>query len=339
VEISGSFESVKGKEVEGIVTFYEKGTSNMFAVLTNAVGRFYLNNLQVNDSTQIGVQAKTIKGKPGKVTIDSLTLIPPIKDFEKLPLQIQTTEVKKQPTPSNKVKTIQLKAVTVTGSRIDQAMSAKTYLQSDYSITADWIKSSLKQDLIMVLQARIPGFRVAENYIRLGPPTGFGSNPSVGEPLVVIDGVVVNTPDGGALLTLLSISPRDVERIEVLKSSFATAYGSRGANGVIAIYTKKGGGEDSGANYDFNKLQRIKIPGYSPTTNFSPPDYSTENDDQIPDTRTTIHWNPDVNGDNTKPAEVSFYASDSGQYRIVVEGVTVDGVPFRAEKMITVVSK
>jgi TonB-dependent SusC/RagA subfamily outer membrane receptor len=339
VEISGSFESAKGKEVEGIVTFYEKGTSNMFAVLTNPVGRFYLNTLQLTDSAQIGVQAKTIKGKPGRVTIDSLRLIPEIKSFEKLPLEVETVEARRRPTPSNKMKTIQLKEVTVTDSRIDQRVSGRTYLQSDYSITADWIKSSLKQDLIMVLQARIPGFRVAENYIRLGPPTGFGSNPSAGEPLVVVDGVVVNTPDGGALLTLLSISPRDVERIEVLKSSFATAYGSRGANGVIAIYTKKGGGEDSGANYDFNKLQRIKIPGYSPTTNFSPPDYSTESDDQIPDTRTTIHWNPDVNVDNTNPAEVSFYASDSGRYRIVVEGVTVDGVPFRAEKMVSVVHK
>jgi hypothetical protein len=339
MEVSGSFESMRGKEVEGIVTFYEKGTNNMFAVLTNPVGRFYLNTLQLTDSAQIGVQAKTIKGKAGRVTIDSLSLIPEIKPFEKLLLQIETIQARRQPVLSNKVKTIQLKEVTVTDSRIDQRVSGRTYLQSDYSVTADWIKSSLKQDLIMVLQARIPGFRVAENYLRLGPPTGFGTNPAAAEPLVLVDGVVVNTPDGGALLTLLSISPRDVERIEVLKSSFASAYGSRGANGVIAIYTKKGGGENSGANYDFNRLQRIKIPGYSSTSNFLPTDYSTESDDQIPDTRTTIYWNPGVNGDNAAPAEVSFYASDSGQYRIVVEGVTVDGVPFHAEKMITVVHK
>jgi hypothetical protein len=339
MEVSGFFESVKGKEVEGIVTFYEKNTNNMFAVLTNTAGRFYLNNLQLTDSTQIGVQAKTIKGKPGKIVIDSLMLTPEIKPFDKLPLQIETVEGRKWQAPPTQIQTIQLKEVTVTASKIDQAVSGRTYLQSDYSITADWIKSSLKQDLIMVLQSRIPGFRVAENYIRLGPPTGFGGDPSTGEPLVVIDGVVVNTPDGGALLTLSSISPRDVERIEVLKSSFASAYGSRGANGVIAIYTKKGGGEEYGGNYDFNKLQRIKIPGYSSVQYFLPTDYSSTKDEQLPDTRTTIYWNPDVSISTETAAEVSFYASDSGQYRIVVEGLTTDGVPFRAEKKIKVVPK
>jgi TonB-dependent SusC/RagA subfamily outer membrane receptor len=210
---------------------------------------------------------------------------------------------------------------------------------SDYSITADWIKSSLKQDLISVLQARIPGFRTSGNFLQLGPPTSPNTDPSTLEPLVVIDGIVVNSPDGNALLTLSSMSPRDVERIEVLKSSFASAYGARGANGVIVIYTKKGGGDESGANYDFNKLQKIKIPGYSSISTFSPPDYSVERDKNIPDTRSTIHWNPDVNGNNTKPAEVSFFASDSGRYRIVVEGLTADGVPFHAEKMIIVVNK
>ncbi|HEX2549212.1 MAG TPA: hypothetical protein VHM20_05230, partial [Gammaproteobacteria bacterium] len=217
MEVSGSFESVKGKEVEGIVTFYEKNTSNMFAVLTNTSGRFYLNNLQLNDSAQIGVQAKTIKGKPGKVTIDSLTLIPEVKPFDKLPLQVEETEARRQPTVSNKVKTIQLKEVTVTDSRIDRATSSRTHLMSDYSITADWIKSSLKQDLISVLQARIPGFRTSGNFLQLGPPTSPNTDPSTLEPLVVIDGIVVNSPDGNALLTLSSMSPRDVERIEVLK--------------------------------------------------------------------------------------------------------------------------
>jgi TonB-dependent SusC/RagA subfamily outer membrane receptor len=339
MEISGSFQSVKGKEVEGIVTFYEKGTSNMFAVLTNPVGRFYLNTLQLTDSAQIGVQAKTIKGKPGKVTIDSLTLIPEIKSFKKLPLQIQATEVRRHPSVSSKVKTIQLKAVTVTDSRIDGETSSRTHLISDYSITADWIKSSLKQDLISVLQARIPGFRASGNFLQLGPPISPNTDPSTSEPLVVVDGIIVNTPDGNALVVLSSMSPRDVERIEVLKYGSAAAYGARGANGAIVIYTKKGGREESGANYDFNKLQRIKIAGYSATRKFSVPDYSTESDAQIPDTRTTIYWNPDLKGDNTKTTEVSFYASDSGRYRIVVEGITSDGIPFRAEKMINVVHK
>jgi TonB-dependent SusC/RagA subfamily outer membrane receptor len=56
------------------------------------------------------------------------------------------------------------------------------------------------------------------------------------EPLFVVDGMPVQTEAGGALTWL---SPRDVQRIEVLKDPGSTAFwGSRGANGVIVITTK-----------------------------------------------------------------------------------------------------
>ena len=55
-------------------------------------------------------------------------------------------------------------------------------------------------------------------------------------PLYVIDGFPVEDPAVGS-----SINPNDIESIDVLKDASATAiYGSRGANGVIIITTKKG---------------------------------------------------------------------------------------------------
>jgi TonB-dependent SusC/RagA subfamily outer membrane receptor len=58
------------------------------------------------------------------------------------------------------------------------------------------------------------------------------------QPLYVVDGMPMTPgPDG-----LVSINPRDVESIEVLKDASSTAiYGVRGANGVILIKTKRGG--------------------------------------------------------------------------------------------------
>ncbi|HEY0771713.1 MAG TPA: SusC/RagA family TonB-linked outer membrane protein, partial [Sphingobacteriaceae bacterium] len=54
-------------------------------------------------------------------------------------------------------------------------------------------------------------------------------------PLYVIDGFPVENPDNNAL------NPQEIESIEVLKDASSTAiYGSRGANGVIVITTKKG---------------------------------------------------------------------------------------------------
>jgi TonB-dependent SusC/RagA subfamily outer membrane receptor len=63
---------------------------------------------------------------------------------------------------------------------------------------------------------------------------GTGSLTSSNEPLLVIDGAIA--PSG----TLNRISPLDVERIEILKDGMASFYGSRGANGVILITTRRG---------------------------------------------------------------------------------------------------
>ena len=86
----------------------------------------------------------------------------------------------------------------------------------------------------------IPGSQVSVN-IR-GPSSIEGDS----QPLFVVDGVPVESGDQGDGLgmqvsALSSINPRDIESIEVLKDASATAiYGSRGANGVVLIQTRRG---------------------------------------------------------------------------------------------------
>lgn len=74
---------------------------------------------------------------------------------------------------------------------------------------------------------------------------GIGSISASSAPLYVIDGVPLNTGDASELTQssnlLAGINPNDIENISVLKdASAASIYGSRGANGVILITTKKG---------------------------------------------------------------------------------------------------
>ncbi len=82
---------------------------------------------------------------------------------------------------------------------------------------------------------------------------GFSSVRAGSDPLYVIDGVPLSSGDssssradlgfgaGGASNPLNFINPNDIESMDVLKDASATAiYGSRGANGVILITTKKG---------------------------------------------------------------------------------------------------
>lgn len=90
---------------------------------------------------------------------------------------------------------------------------------------------------IQALQGRVPGVMISAN---TGSPEGNftirvrGTNSIRGgnDPLYVVDGMPANPS---------SINSQDIESVEVLKDASATAiYGSRGANGVILITTKKG---------------------------------------------------------------------------------------------------
>lgn len=74
---------------------------------------------------------------------------------------------------------------------------------------------------------------------------GFGSATAGNNPLYVVDGIIINAGDFTSLTTtantLAGLNPNDIETVTVLKDAQATSiYGSRGANGVIIITTKKG---------------------------------------------------------------------------------------------------
>lgn len=94
---------------------------------------------------------------------------------------------------------------------------------------------------------------------------GVGSISSGTYPLVVVDGVPIFTGDqGGAASTnaLGDINPADIESMEILKDGSGTAiYGSRAANGVILITTKRGSGGRFNVNYNnyFGIAQPVKL--------------------------------------------------------------------------------
>jgi TonB-linked SusC/RagA family outer membrane protein len=74
---------------------------------------------------------------------------------------------------------------------------------------------------------------------------GVGSISASSTPLYVIDGVVITTGDLSQVATttdvLSSLNPNDIESVTVLKDAAASSiYGSRAANGVILVTTKKG---------------------------------------------------------------------------------------------------
>lgn len=75
---------------------------------------------------------------------------------------------------------------------------------------------------------------------------GKGSINGSNTPLYIVDGVQVNAAD------FATINPSDIESYNILKDASSTSiYGSRGANGVIVITTKRGTAGNTRINYDF----------------------------------------------------------------------------------------
>jgi len=108
------------------------------------------------------------------------------------------------------------------------------------SLTAEDIEDQRVGRVEELLADRVPGLTVSRRpdgsmAIRIrGQRSFMGSN----EPLIVIDGMPVNAYSATQALT--GLAPQSIERIDVLKDAGSTAvYGSRGANGVILITTKR----------------------------------------------------------------------------------------------------
>ncbi|MHB1177446.1 MAG: SusC/RagA family TonB-linked outer membrane protein, partial [Daejeonella sp.] len=135
------------------------------------------------------------------------------------------------------------------------------------SVKGDELQKTPANTFVQALQGRVSGvdIKAASNApggdmrIRI---RGTNSINASSEPLYVIDGFPIdnnnNTPQGAgnnalSPSPLSSLSPNDIESIEILKDASATAiYGSRGANGVILITTKNGKAGKAKISFDYS---------------------------------------------------------------------------------------
>jgi TonB-dependent starch-binding outer membrane protein SusC len=112
-------------------------------------------------------------------------------------------------------------------------------------VTAEDIDAIPVYNVEQALNGRAPGVTVQQNS---GAPGGRlevrirGGNSMIGsnDPLYVVDGIAMTGP-------VDYLNPADIESIDILKDASATAiYGTRGANGVVIITTKRGSKGETG---------------------------------------------------------------------------------------------
>jgi TonB-linked SusC/RagA family outer membrane protein len=127
------------------------------------------------------------------------------------------------------------------------------------SVKMDDIRAPGQISIERMLEGRVPGLMVMSNSGDPGSVSRVrirGTSSILGnrEPVWVVDGIIVNNPTGVSSTdindldfvnrlgnAISGLNPYDIETIDVLKDASATAlYGTRAANGVIVITTKKG---------------------------------------------------------------------------------------------------
>lgn len=152
-----------------------------------------------------------------------------------------------------------LEEVVVTGTL---GRTSKRQLGNSIStINAEQLQNTGTANLSTMLSGRVMGAQITQNSGDPGGGTsvrlrGVGSIFGSSEPLYIVDGVIIDNSSanvvnlsadaqGARIQTgtnrLVDINPNDIDRVEVINGAAAAAiYGSRAANGVVQIFTKRG---------------------------------------------------------------------------------------------------
>ncbi|MBO9561562.1 MAG: TonB-dependent receptor [Niastella sp.] len=136
--------------------------------------------------------------------------------------------------------------------------SKKDLTGSVVRVAGDEIRNMPLASADQLLQGKAAGVQISSQSgtpgggvtVRVRGTSSFSPNSPASQPLYIVDGVFINTtPLGPAgygteqqiANPLADINPADIESIDILKDANATSiYGSRGANGVVIITTKRG---------------------------------------------------------------------------------------------------
>ncbi len=248
VPVSGKVVDDLGQPMIG-VTITEKGTKNV--TTTTAKGSF---NLTATDDNSIlvfsyvGFESKEIPVKQlagGSV----ITLVPAVTNLREVAIN-KGYYFERQELTTGDVSTVDSKTI---GEQpgVDAITALEGRVPGLYIRQASGLPGANENVQLRGQNSIANGNNPL--YIIDGVPFGSvsPSNPSLGTALGV--GSTINFGNSG-MSPLSVINPKDIDNIEVLKDADATAiYGSRGANGVILITTKKGRMGDTRVNFDLSQ--------------------------------------------------------------------------------------
>ena len=326
---------------------------NMQLVKTDANGYYQADSLLFFGKANIlfsdirGKKSKFVDIKPGADSLNRSYMLPGIDKNEWLSYNIKDPQV--NPAIARKLADeydIFLKSKGVVLSEVVLKSRKKTPLEEleekyttgafsgDTRKTFDLLNSdetALYTNIFDFLTAKVPGLNAGRTedgdyYVYFRQTATLSSMGNQGMD-IFLDEVLTDAN------TVAYIPPSQIALIKVY-SNFVGSTGG-GSGGALAIYMKKG-------NDLFNALpaagEMIVYNGFSVIKEFYSPNYAVPAGEIKPDQRMTLYWNPDivVSRVNAK-VPVVFYNNDrTKSFKVVMEGMTVDGKMLLIEKLVTV---
>jgi TonB-dependent SusC/RagA subfamily outer membrane receptor len=282
--------------------------NDVFTQNTSEKGYFLFENMVYYDTVKVKIEAWRQSGRRNLLIVLPAEKINEIKKFQGEYSLVTQSE------RDNKAYRIEKYEETRTALEKEQKDEEENsnelhgiYKEPDFVLPSSQFPKG-SRDIVEVMRGRIPGVNVyGDKIIIRGPNTLMGSN----QPLFLIDGVPTRDIED-----IRAIPVEEIDRVEVLKGPSAAIYGMRGANGVIAVYTKRG-------QFMKRGVLEFEMLGYSTPRNFYQPKYSPETE---PESNYTIYWQPVILTDSTGTASVLLdKPTIKGDYRFTVEGVSYLG--------------
>jgi len=274
------------------------GFNDVYDTRTNEKGNYLFNLPDYEDTLDIEITSTRLSGRKNLVIYIDETELPEKKAM------FSSYSKDMEVLGSNSFRPIPEK-----GTDKDQSTIHGIHGTPDNVIYVD-DKLATYNNVFDIIKGRVPGVMVNGNSIQIRGPNSFFLST---EPLYLIDDVPVDAS------AIASLNPQDVERIEILKGPSSAIYGSRGAEGVVAIYTKRGKIMKKG-------VLESQILGFYRPREFYSPRYGTRFDQLNPDDRITLFWAPTIMTNSMGQADTIFFTSDvTGKFDISLEGVSPEG--------------
>ncbi len=189
---------------------------------TDSSGRFVFTGLDYPDTMELRIESYNAYGKKSYiVNVDDAEYPPSPQLF---PANIKAEKERLKRGKKHNRQTYQYEPMQ------DTSSSSKLHRTVNQVLYFDKLNVSGYTDALSAISAFVPGVsRFGQSALR-----GKTSFKLSSEPLYLLDDIPVDKS------TISSLPPEQVERVEIVKGSNAAIYGSRSANGVIAVYTKHG---------------------------------------------------------------------------------------------------